>query len=192
MAYTCEQSTCNCVFAVFGGNYANQSACWNDTTNCCMQSPPTCETQPTLSCYFCLHYPGGSCISFQDYYTYGSGAPGMNPSQAFLNSQIVQDPGQPGVYLSHQGGPIYDSEADCIQQSGCEASQFTNPNAPTSAVKPGITDKDLEREYSDYDREVSMGSGFENPQGASDRLKKYEKRQMKESDLVRLVKRVIK
>jgi len=194
--YTCEQSTCNCIFAIFGAQYNGPTAqqdCWNDTTNCCMQAPPTCETQPTLSCYFCLHYPGGHCISFLNYYTYGSGAPGMTPTQAFMDTQVVQDPGQPGVYLSHQGGAIYDSEADCVQQSGCEASQFTNPNTPTSATKPGINTKSKDEKYDmEYASQIGSGSGFVDSQGTSDRLAKFNKRNIKESDLRRLVKRVLK
>ena len=122
----------SCIANQFGvGQFATHAACI--TSGCETPVVTGCEGAPTLNCYFCLHYPGGHCTSFQDYYTYGSGAPGMNPSQAFLNSQVVSHPSQPGVYLSHQGGPIYDTEAECIQQSGCDPSNFTNSNS-SSAV----------------------------------------------------------
>lgn len=126
----------SCVANQFGaGQFATLAAC--QASGCETPVVTGCEGAPTLNCYFCLHYPGGHCVSFQDYYTYGSGAPGMNPSQAFLNSQVVSDPGQPGVYLSHQGGPIYDTEAECIQQSGCDPSHFANSNS--SSVVGNLT-----------------------------------------------------
>ena len=146
--YHCDPATGTCIQGTQAnpGQYPNLTVC---QANC---APPTCENNPTLNCYFCLHHPGGQCISFQNYYTYGSGAPGMNPSQAFLNSQVVPDVSNPGVFLSHQGGAIYDNEADCIA-SGCDpADDFTNPNTPTSAVKPKDT-KFTQSLDTPYDRE---------------------------------------
>ena len=181
--YNCEidaaTGDCNCVPNLIGcGQFPSLSDCQSNTNPNigpgCPQPEPCCgvpvisgcEGAPTLNCWFCLHYPGGHCLSFQDYYTFGSGAPGMTPTQQFMDTQVFQDQSNPGVYLSHQGGAIYDNEADCVasgcnapQSAGCTDPAATNydpnanvddgscigvpiidPNRPTSATKPGIKD----------------------------------------------------
>jgi len=140
--YSCEPSTCNCVYSIFNAQYTNpttaQQDCWDDLNNCCMQAPPTCETQPTLSCWICLHHPGGQCIDFNTYFTYGSGAPGMAATQAFLMTSVMGPDPSTGVYTSHQGGQIFDNEADCVA-SGCAPADPTPPVTPP--VHPKFDDK---------------------------------------------------
>ena len=142
--YNCESDPTTpsgfaCVQNQFGaGQFPDLPTCL--ASGCETATVTGCEGNPTLNCYFCHHQT--VCTSFLDYYTWGSGAPGMNPSQAFMDTQVHQDPANPGVYLSHQGTPIYDSEANCVQQSGCEPLNFTNSNSSNAVgnLTPGCTD----------------------------------------------------
>ena len=169
--WNCENQAgggCNCVANLVGcGQYPSQLDCQANTNpntgpgcpapNPCCGTVAGCEGNPTLNCWFCLHYPGGQCITFQDYYTYGSGAPGMTPTQVFMDTQVVPDTSNPGVFLSHQGGAIYDNEADCVA-SGCEPFTATpvvgnDGDKPTSATKPNIKDDKFKGDEFDDSKE---------------------------------------
>ena len=180
--YSCEPSTCNCVYSMFNAQYTNpttaQQDCWNDPLNCCMQSPPTCETQPTLSCWICLHHPGGQCIDFNTYFTYGSGAPGMVATQAFLMTSVVGPDPSTGVYISHQGGQIFDNEADCVA-TGCDPA-----DPPPPPVAPPVHPK--------FDDKIDIGYDIEkdsNVGGIDNAKRRGEK--INESNLERLTRKII-